>query len=41
MIKEEIKKIVTEYITNYFDINDDKQTWFDKMKDLAEKIRIC
>lgn len=36
--KEEIKKIVTEYITNYFDINDDKQTWFDKMKDLAEKL---
>ena len=38
MIEEEIKKIVTEYITNYFDINDDKQTWFDKMKDLAEKL---
>ena len=36
--KEEIKKIVTEYITNYFDKNDDKQTWFDKMKDLAEKL---
>lgn len=36
--KEEIKKIVAEYITNYFDINDDKQTWFDKMKDLAEKL---
>ncbi len=36
--KEEIKTIVTEYITNYFDINDDKQTWFDKMKDLAEKL---
>ena len=22
----------------YFDINDDKQTWFDKMKDLAEEV---
>lgn len=36
--KEEIKTIVTEYITNYFDINDDKETWFNKMKDLAEKL---
>jgi len=35
---EEIKKILSEYIENYFDINDDKQTWFDKMKDLAEKL---
>ncbi len=35
---EEIKKVISEYITNYFDINDDKQTWFDKMKDLAEKL---
>lgn len=36
--KEEIKTIVTEYINNYFDINDDKETWFNKMKDLAEKL---
>ncbi len=36
--KEEIKKIVSEYISNYYDANDDKQTWFDKMKDLAEKL---
>ena len=35
---EEIKKVISEYITNYFDINDDKQTWFDKMKELAEKL---
>ena len=35
---EEIKKILTEYVENYFDINDDKQTWFDRMKDLAEKL---
>ncbi len=34
----EIKKIVAEYVNNYFDINDDKQTWFNKMKDLAEKL---
>lgn len=36
--KNEIKNILSEYLNNYFDINDDKQTWFDKMKDLAEKL---
>ena len=36
--KEEIKKILTTYLQKYFDINDDKQTWFDKMKDLAEEL---
>lgn len=34
--KEEIKKIVKEYFEKYYDENDDKQVWFDKMKDLAE-----
>ena len=36
--KEQIKKIVELYATKYFDINDDKQTWFDKIKDLAEEV---
>lgn len=35
---EEIKTIVSEYVNNYFDINDDKQTWFSRMKDLSEKL---
>ena len=35
---DEIKNIISKYITNYYDINDDKQTWFGKMKDLAEKL---
>ena len=35
--KEEIKEILNSYIEKHFDINDDKQTWFDKMKDLAEE----
>ena len=35
---EEIKTIVSEYVNNYFDINDDKQTWFNRMKDLSEKL---
>ena len=36
--KETIKKILSIYIEKYFDINDDKQTWFDKMKDLSEEM---
>lgn len=35
--QEEIKDILKLYLEKYFDINDDKQTWFDKMKDLAEE----
>ena len=35
--KEDIKDILKSYLEKYFDINDDKQTWFDKMKDLAEE----
>ena len=36
--KEEIKKILSNYLEKYFNINDDKQTWFDKIKDLAEEL---
>lgn len=36
--KEDINKILKLYIEKYFDISDDKQTWFDKMKDLAGEI---
>ena len=36
--KQEISKITKLYVEKYFDINDDKQTWFDKMKDLAEEV---
>ena len=35
--KEKIKKILNTYVDKYFDINDDKQTWFDKLKDLSEE----
>ncbi len=34
---EEIKDILKTYLDKHFNINDDKQTWFDKMKDLAEE----
>jgi len=35
--KELISKIVKKYFEKYYDENDDKQVWFDKMKDLAEE----
>ena len=35
--KEEIEKIVKTYFEKYYDEADDKQAWFDKMKDLAEE----
>lgn len=33
--KEEIRKILTLYIEKYYDEKDEKQTWFDKIKELA------
>ena len=35
--EEEIKNILKSYIEKHFDIADDKETWFNKMKDLAEE----
>ena len=35
--KEEISKILKLYKEKYYNENDDKQTWFDKLKDLAEE----
>ena len=35
--KAEIDKIVKLYFDKYYDENDDKDTWFSKMKDLAEE----
>lgn len=35
--KEEIKNIVNKYLEKYFNISDDKEIWFNKMKDLAEE----
>ena len=37
----EIKAILTDYIENYYDIADDKETWFNKMKNLSEKYGYC
>ena len=33
--KEEINKILTLYMEKYYDEADDKQTWFDKIKELS------
>lgn len=33
--KEEIRKVLNLYIEKYYDENDDKQVWFEKMKELA------
>ena len=38
---KEIKLILNDYIDNYYDINDDKDTWFNKMKDIATKYNYC
>ena len=37
IVGEDAKKVINEYIKVY-DYNDDKQTWFDKIKDVAEKL---
>ena len=34
----EIKNIMNVYISKYYDSNDDKDTWFSKMKDLATEL---
>ena len=36
--KEEINKILKLYINEYYDENDDKQTWFDKIKELSGRL---
>ena len=35
--KEEIREILNSYIENYFDIYDDKDRWFTKIKDLSQE----
>ncbi len=36
--KEDISKILSLYIEKYYNENDDKQTWFDKIKELAGEL---
>ncbi len=36
--KQEIKKILTLYLEKYYDESNDKQTWFDNIKELASEM---
>ncbi len=36
--KSEISKIIKLYFEKYYNSSDDKQTWFDKIKDLSEEL---
>ncbi len=36
--KKEIRKIIEAYLSKYFDVNDNKETWFNKIKDLSEEL---
>ncbi|MDD3186963.1 MAG: glutamate--tRNA ligase [Bacilli bacterium] len=36
--KNEIANIIKEYFNSYFDLNDDKDTWFNKVKLLCDKL---
>ena len=37
ILGEDAKKVIEEY-SKVYDYNDDKQVWFDKIKDVAEKL---
>jgi len=34
---DEIRKVVNTYFDKYYDINDDKETWFNKVKELCDE----
>ena len=36
--KEEIKKVLDTYFNEFYDENDDKDTWFNKMKEMTDKL---
>ena len=39
--KEDIKQILSTYITKYFNETDDKETWFNKVKELSSELGYC
>lgn len=39
--KEEIKNILSTYFNNYYNEQDDKETWFQKIKDLSKELGYC
>ena len=36
--KKEIKSILSTYISKYYNVNDDKETWFNKIKELSTEL---
>jgi len=39
--KEEINKVLDTYFNEYYDEKDDKDTWFNKMKEMTDKLGYC
>ncbi|MGN1337129.1 MAG: glutamate--tRNA ligase [Candidatus Coprovivens sp.] len=39
--KEAIDEVLTTYFNEYYDENDDKDTWFSKMQQLSDKLGYC
>ena len=39
--KNEISKILTTYINEYYNKEDDKDTWFNKIKELTDSLGYC
>ena len=39
--KEEIKNVLSTYFDKYYDETDDKETWFNKMKDACSELGYC
>ena len=39
--KEDINEVLTSYFNDYYNEEDDKDTWFNKMKELTDKLGYC
>ena len=39
--KEEIRNVLDTYFNKYYDENDDKDTWFNKMKEMTDELGYC
>jgi glutamyl-tRNA synthetase len=39
--KDEIKLILNTYFNEYYNESDDKETWFNKVKEVTEKLGYC
>ncbi len=39
--KDEIKKIMREYLNNYYNESDTEEVWFNKIKELCDKLNYC